>query len=262
MLDELRRALRRYDDATADVRRSNSSTARTNLNRWFEVVDESEALSRVATDLEAIADIDVWLGTMETRARGGSGVDWPRGERPRLGIQLALLRRFTAGKPSMLSFARAYLGKVNTETDAVHLATDHVFTPLARDLRGVIEETYEGEQRDAAPIVVPASDRIVTLDHNKPEYVAVMDALDEVVRTVRETNEYPSPDDKEQRLAEVAAAQRLLSAPRVRTHALRVVLGGALLWFADHFAAGLIGKAAERALEAVTTLLGSGWWPL
>ena len=68
----------------------------------------------------------------------------------------------------------------------------------------------------------------MTLDHNQPEYVDAKEALREVEHAIRAANDYDSPEDREQRLAEIRAGHTLLNSARVRAEALIAVVYRAL----------------------------------
>jgi len=102
----------------------------------------------------------------------------------------------------------------------------------------------------------PASDRVVRLDHNSPNYIGAKEALETLERLLQETNDYPDPEDKEQKIAEISAARRLLQAVRVRVKAILAVVGAALLYFGSAFVTGGIGTAAKIAWEHILALLG------
>ena len=78
---------------------------------------------------------------------------------------------------------------------------------------------------------MPASDRIVRIDHICPDYRASVEGLEKLEEKLRGLNDYPDPEDKEQQLAEIYAMRPLMSAVRVRVAALiaLVVTGLTLL---------------------------------
>jgi hypothetical protein len=104
---------------------------------------------------------------------------------------------------------------------------------------------------------VPASDRVVTLNHNAPEYKQATEVLPQIIELVRGDNEYgdADPEDKEQRLAELEAGGRLLKAPRARLEPIKALLLPALKYLAKKFADTTIGLLASKALAALLALL-------
>jgi hypothetical protein len=104
---------------------------------------------------------------------------------------------------------------------------------------------------------VPAADRIVPLDHNSPEYREAVNALEEVAEAVRSNNEYANedPEDRNQRLVELEAAEKLLEAPRVSESAIKIFAIRTLRYLGDKFADHAIGLLAGAAITALLALL-------
>ena len=98
---------------------------------------------------------------------------------------------------------------------------------------------------------IPAADRIVALNHNSQAYSQTMDELEKLIQSVRQINDYPDQEDKEQKIAELSAGQRLLSATRVRVGAVTATLEPALRWFIDKFSGAIVGQIAEMVWKAV-----------
>jgi hypothetical protein len=104
---------------------------------------------------------------------------------------------------------------------------------------------------------IPASDRFVRLDHNSAAYAGAIDAGNELIQAVRESNTYSEQDspDKEQRLAELEAGYRLLSAERVNPHYAKSILLGVLAYLVGKFADEPIGELARVAWHTAKALL-------
>jgi len=115
------------------------------------------------------------------------------------------------------------------------------------------------EELEKASGSVPASDRVVTLDHNSGAYVEATDALQTLERALREANDYPEPEEREQHIAEVSATWRLLQSVRVRIVAVVAVAKAPLTFLIKKFADKAIGKAAAVAVEKLAALIGT-WW--
>lgn len=105
---------------------------------------------------------------------------------------------------------------------------------------------------------IPASDRVVSLDHNSAAYKDATKALDELIETVRIDNEYGdrAPDEKEQLVASLTAGRRLLNAATIRLSAAYAILLPPLRYVADNFGKGAITAAGALALAAMVKLLG------
>ena len=71
--------------------------------------------------------------------------------------------------------------------------------------------------------MIPASNRVVPINHNSPEYGDAVKALDDLEHTLKTANDFPGElEEKEQRIAEVRATKDLLEATRVRIDAILI----------------------------------------
>jgi hypothetical protein len=79
--------------------------------------------------------------------------------------------------------------------------------PYTSDAYGWHARPRAIEELESGSGAVPASDRVVGLDHNSPDYSAAMEAMEAAIKAVRESNTYREidPEDQELRLAELEA---------------------------------------------------------
>jgi hypothetical protein len=128
-------------------------------------------------------------------------------------------------------------------------------TPAGYDRAEEIEAERSGE---APPSAVPASDRVVRLDHNSAGYKEARSALEQAIDNFRGNNEFANsePDEHSQRVAELESGMRLLEAVQARVDAIIEVLFPVLRWLAQKFTDHLIGRLATAALAALAALLG------
>jgi hypothetical protein len=120
---------------------------------------------------------------------------------------------------------------------------------LAHERIAELEETQR---------LTPASDRVVTLDHNQPAYGDTLAAIDQLIEVVRESNSYREADaaDQERRVAELEAGRRLLSSRWVSVATVRAAFIGTLTYLTGKFADAPIGEAAKWAWNALKLLIG------
>ena len=104
----------------------------------------------------------------------------------------------------------------------------------------------------------PASDRVVTLDHNSAEYKVAVDAVDAVIDAVRGDNEYGdrAREEKEAVVAALKNGRRLLDSVKVRVSVIQATLLPSLQYIADNFSKGVIAALGAAAVAAVGKLLG------
>lgn len=102
---------------------------------------------------------------------------------------------------------------------------------------------------------IPASDRVVPLDHNRAEYKEATNKLDEVIALV-ETDLSNNFEDKEQCVSELKAGRELLNSPLVNSNYILTILGNCLGYLAKKFAEVSIGDMAGMAWAAIKSLIG------
>jgi hypothetical protein len=190
----------------------------------------------------------------------GEPLRWPFALTERLGTQLSLFQMFAesevqAVNPFGLFFYRRRDEDFHTVTSNIN---EQLFQPLARDSRRRIAHAAEARES----VEVPASDRIVPLDHNSVSYEEAVRAVDWLEELVRQANDYDDVEEKDQGIAELSAGRRLLQAVRVRIAAVAQVLAAPVRALTVRFGTGLINQAAHDLWDKLTGLLGSGWhWP-
>lgn len=107
-------------------------------------------------------------------------------------------------------------------------------------------------------IVIPASDRIVTLDDNSKEFKTVQADLSSLITGVKASNSFgdEDPEEKDAVLADMAAGQELLNAGHFWVKSLWETLIKALKLLIKKFGDAGIGQTASKLLEELTKLLG------
>jgi len=259
MPDQLEDLFDEYDSLTADVARSRYEFFTTSLKRWFSFLDSASQFARIVLQqLDAGIEFKPWY--QRCAQTGGSMVgsaklDWPSDSRKYLGLRLALCRAFAQGDISLYDFASTFLYRENDFDVMASDVISQIFTPMSGELRRYLKREL-ARQISEVTYVAPASDRVVRLDHNSAEYRDASDALARVERAVQEANDYEDAEDKEQRVAELSAGQRLLQSARVRVDAVVTVLKPTLTYLTRQFADKAIGILAGAALLALARLLG------
>lgn len=136
---------------------------------------------------------------------------------------------------------------------------EQLFEPFVTELRRYIKKTYDHViPEDARPKRqdIPASDRIVPIDHNSEAYTNTLATLEKLQSELEKTN-LAEPDERERGIAELSAGQRLLKAKTGRISAIFSVLGLALVWIVKKFADTAIGAIAQKALAVLQELFPS-----
>lgn len=123
--------------------------------------------------------------------------------------------------------------------------------------------TAKGEREHLAESPIPASDRLVPLDHNSPQFEQLVSALNSVEEALRGWNGYFDEDEKERTLAEVEAGKALLKPKQARLDALVAVLVNGLKAMLKKAADSALAKLIDTALAIALAYLRSkvSWMP-
>ena len=209
-----------YDDLGRDIQYAGDDFS-LHLLRWFANIEDEPKAAQIVRDLEAPIDIQAWLAKAAASGNSaslGSGeLPWSLDSSALLGERIALTRLVAGRQLDLQHFVVSYM-YVQGQTDksgAASLFCLRIFSPTARDLKRRIQQRLDAET-DHGPLSVPASDRVVTIDHNSDSYRDMVSAIDEVMEAVRGANNFSSEAEKAQATAELAAGKQLLAAPRVR----------------------------------------------
>jgi hypothetical protein len=182
------------------------------------------------------------------------------------GLTRAAIESLTDDGFLVLEGRQYYISQVAIRSIEIDLAQPDSF--IARLSRG---EASSGDQPKSPDIslAIPASDRVVTLDHNSHPYNEAIAALDAAVTAFREDHRLENDwgPEKGILLRSIEGGQQLLKETEVRVatlfttiiHPLRIILDR----YRDAVAASLITAGVdhlistiERAVSSVLTLIG------
>jgi len=104
----------------------------------------------------------------------------------------------------------------------------------------------------------PASDRMVSINHNSAEYQQTETALTELMDKIRSNNEFNErePNQRNQVLAELRAAQELIKADQVSTRKVDALVTGTFIYLIEKFADAPIGELASSTWALLKALIG------
>lgn len=247
-----------YDELTNEVDRARHQFLADRLKNWFEHLDETQGVAEIVRRLQDGLDFDEWYTTAQ-KTRGsfvGSGsLSWPEGKQQSLGMRLLMFRACASRKLDAALVGHAFIWAGSNINDNAHAVIEQIFLPMASELRRYLEREIA-----KVPTTTPASDRTVSLDHNQPQYKEAIDALDTLVKTIKESNDYDDIEEKEQRVAEVSAARRLMDAVRVRVEPLTELLRPLIVQFATKLRDNLISAAVTAVVTTLGVLFGKLFW--
>lgn len=248
--------LEEYDDFTEQVRSSSMSLFQSRLALWINLVKNDDP---------DIAAHFKWLMEREGKhysfdavfMKNSGAIDLPTNKLDRLSANINLFMKFNNGLLDPMVFSYVMTGERNANT-ALSRMLNVLFDPFTSEFRRYIRQNFDEPVPDAeleiiTPEEVPASDRIVSLDHNQAYYVAD-EALANIEKKLLQNNE-ASPEDKERVIAEISAARRLMQASSIRVKALITLLSGALVWVMSQFAETAVGQAATWAIDKLIEYL-------
>jgi hypothetical protein len=243
-----------YDELTDEVNRAKHQFLPDHLRNWFEHLDETPRVADIVRHLQEGLDFDAWY--KETESTGGSFVgsaslNWPKARDKALGMKLLLFRAGASGKLNISEVGYTFIYVGNNINANAHAVIEQVFLPMARELRRYLEK-----ELDKPMVTAPASDRTVSLDHNKPEYREAVASLDKLIKAIKEANDYPDVEEREQRIAEVSAARQLMEAGRVRVEALVTLLKPVVIQYAKGVKDNMVTIAVSATVTALVALFG------
>lgn len=105
---------------------------------------------------------------------------------------------------------------------------------------------------------VPASDRIVKLDHNNPVLKEIQTAAADLRERLAESNDVGNlrPDQVEVAIAEIGQLEADLNGDALRVGGFRERAEGTLSWIGREAAGALVGTAALALLAAIAAFFG------
>jgi len=195
-----------YNDLMSDVLSSEYRSFSMRLQDWLDFVDQSPPSRATVKRLGETVNFYDWYNAALTTRGGsvGSGrLDWARDRTERLGQQLGLVRHLAVKEMAFADFSTDFMWAGSKFNDSVAMINDQIIRPFARDLLKHIERA--GASADE----VPASDRIVTLDHNSPDVANLMEQIGLVKEAMTSSNSLRVEKDFERNLAEISAGRRL-----------------------------------------------------
>lgn len=260
MVDDIDEFFEDFDHYANEVSASRYQDFARVLRQWFRILEQApEPLRSRVTWLREHLPAGQLENEVIVQGRGmvGSGkLNWPDDLEDRLSGQLQLLEVLTEKENSAWQFAfRFFPGGGNNINATLRQLVEYLFEPHVRELKRYLVKNAENPITSPDAEAVPASDRIVRLDHNQPDYLATIAAIERAESAAVVSNEI-LPEDRERIKFELDAGILLLKASSARVEAIEAVLIRALRWLSANFTGAALGIAAEDALQAVLKLIG------
>ena len=152
----------RSDELTNDVLSARYPFITERLALWIENLDETPEASAVVIRLQDGLSFEPWYHEVENSV-GSATLAWPKGRRRALGMKVLLFRGVAAEEPDIAEIGHTFIYVGNNINDNAQ-AAPFTFRPFACDLIRLLEDEMTLPEQQ-----IPASDRIVALNHNQKE---------------------------------------------------------------------------------------------
>lgn len=259
-LDEF---LEEYDDFTSQVSSANRSLFASRLDQWFHLLDEGDQdISAHVKALERRVGNQVIpdLVFVENGNNANSGkINLPTNKKDRLAAYLYLFRQFASDPQRVVTFGftNFYDRNISVVLESV---ISGLFDPFSTELRRYIQKNFdepvqEDEEQDRTEVAIPASDRIVQLNHNEPQFIEIGDLLQSVEEDIRGMNN-GDIETKDRAIFELRAVKEILRAQSARYDVLKTLLLGCLKWLAKAFVDTTAAIAITSLIALVTAYFG------
>jgi hypothetical protein len=200
-----------YNGKTVAVGRSaQPNTLLVTLKNWVDVFAQYQEVRNIVTDLNSRVDFDTWyVNQPQPPGNLPKSLEWPSDHRDSIAMRFRLMLRIAEGSINFGNFIANRVGGHHSMQVKVPAFIDQVFAPLAHDLRIYIQRQHA--ENAARNVVIPASDRIVTLTHNQPDIEAFDKDIAELENALREANEFGQTASERRVKVEVTAFRELIS---------------------------------------------------
>jgi hypothetical protein len=213
------------------------------LQRWFYTIERApDNISAILGEITATTSLQAVNDNM-IRIQNGIGNNqfvWPLGREERLGGQHFFLKAASNDDFGFTTFLVGFYSEQHGNlNDSSYQFVTRFFSTYARELTRYLEMRLNGDP-------VPASDRLVAIDHNSKEFCDIEVGLAEFETTLAASN---SIEDKELIQAELAAGRKIIEAPVARVTWIRKLLVDPLVHISK------VGRDTALGLVA-TALIG------
>lgn len=240
-----------YDELSLFVEKSDYMQFKRNLQRWYDHVKESgvgnisSTIERLLEKAMNISDTQNIFIEEEGGLMGSNYIDWPRDRDLRLGAQLQFVETLLKPNSDPTDFALNFFYSGTKYNDCVKKMSDQFFTPFQKELRRELKKTFSTFIGN-----IPASDRIVSVDHNAPEYKKITEGVSTLEQQIDISN-YIQDVDKDRLQSELKASKEVLSSKTIRLSVIKTLLIGSLSYIIVKFGDAALGQLAEKVLKLI-----------
>lgn len=145
MANRYQQSLRELQEAVDEVKRSIFSTFASNLQRFFDVVDNDPLISGLVASLPEQLYTNWKAQTWGEDGERAHSLSFPSERRARVAIQLRLVREILGNLIPLYSFSSAFFAVGSRLDDQIAAFVTHVFRPMSTDLIKLLHNTEEFE---------------------------------------------------------------------------------------------------------------------
>ncbi|TPI60263.1 hypothetical protein FJ417_13805 [Mesorhizobium sp. B3-1-7] len=240
-----------YDDLARLASRARYQDFASALRRWLSALNNAPEplLSRLQW-LQALFPMERVNREVLIEPSGmvGSGrMSWPDDTESRLSAQLNLFRNMSLEADAGWRFAHDYFYASSNNINAVlHEMTEHLFDPLVDDLRRYMRRNRDKSVEESGQIA-PASDRVVPINHNAPEYTSLFTGLEGLEEQLRGSNDIDL-DVRDRSIAEVISVKALLEPETIRVNIINNFIVGVFVYLLSVLGDNVIGQIIQNTI--------------
>lgn len=251
--------LKEYDKLTKNVYESNEKSLPDNFSRWFSYVIHCDIppVRLVINGLLYKKSFKALYTDAKSRIILNSSDRFIKEKRE----ALFALNDVVKTSPLWENFRflqKKYL-EINREQGTLEglLEQDYLseFENVSQNLRQIfircldLTDTDQNVDRDEQH-EIQASDRIVKINHNAPEYQEIIEKLEELENSIRKSNSIEN-EDKDRLQAELKAGEGILKGKTARIEVIKTLLVKGLKYIIEHVANAAIVFTAEYLLKLI-----------
>jgi len=233
-----------YDHMVADVGDATISDERmAAFGRWFEYIERSEIRNEILNSLLDSEPTQLLIQDLKNRESNHvDSVVYSLTKFPDdMGVYFIALNRIIDNDlfyPAEGKIKR--FSKKNLPYGTLHLINE-IFRPLAAAVKDLIISISESGNI-TRPYTVPASDRVVPLNHNQPEVVEFSQEIAELERRINRLNDFGHTPEEGRIKAQLVAANRLFEPSELQLEPFNTLIRSVLSY---------LQKAARFTLDKV-----------
>lgn len=229
----------------------NAETLQARMKDWFQFVSISRYGSQMESAFASTASVKNWRDALKSPGNGGAeNIVYSLARfKDDLGIQyLGMARLISAVDYSVIERLICHEERLPSSRVTATVFLNRYFLPMAIRVKAalLLGQSPATTTRDAHTI--PASDRVVTINHNNPDISTFENDIAELEIAIRESNEFGSSIPERRVYAEIVAAKGLIAQEEAQLSIIDGLVRSFLTFLKDKVAGGLIANLVARLI--------------